>query len=152
MTNGIIKKAGKTTADIAKQIAKQVALEPIEILKSAGSQVTGREKPGEMSVMQQVMTGNGKVQEISAIEKAQEEAQTKRRIEELEQELKKLRGEREEKQQSYEQKVMGEMKQGQQEPQAETPLVEPVTRRKRGMMGPAQKKQGTKEMGKMVSG
>jgi len=43
MSNGIIKQAGKTTADIARQAARQVAREPVELLKSGSSQVMQNE-------------------------------------------------------------------------------------------------------------
>ena len=151
--SNIFRQTGKTTADIAKQVARQVAREPVEILKSAGSQVTGREKPGEMSVMQQVMTGDGKVQEITPKDIVQEEASTKRRLEELEQEIMKLRAQRREGAQAYVQQVGEQMGQGQaQEKVQQEPLAEPTSRPKRGMMGPVKKKQGTREMGKQISG
>lgn len=46
---GIGKTAAKTTQDVARSIAKQVAQEPLEILKDAGVQVTGIEAASSQS-------------------------------------------------------------------------------------------------------
>src|SRR3989344_7135978 len=97
---GIIKTTGKTTADIAKQIAKQVVREPFEIMKNAPAQVGGGETSG-MTVMQQVMTGNGKVGEVPPSMQSQEEARARRRIEELQEELKAMRQQSLQKLESY---------------------------------------------------
>lgn len=147
--SNVIKRTGKATRDIAKQSAKKVAHEPFEVLKSAASQATGVKTGEDNNMIAQAMTGDGKVEEISEIEEKQLESQQRRRLNELEGELAKLRHEREAKRQEWENTQEQMMAPPAQE---EEILVEPTTRPKVGMMNPHKKKQGTREMGKRPSG
>jgi len=149
----IFKQTGKTAKDIAKQTARQIAQEPVEILKSTTRQGTGIEPSPSASVIDQIVTADGKIPQITKLEEKKLENITRKKIEELEEELKKMRNTREQRSQEWQESqntLMGHTQTEQ--PISEKPLVEPTTMPKRGMFGVAKRKQGTKEIGKQISG
>lgn len=156
MTN-IIKATGKTAADLAREAAKRVAREPLEILKSAappGLRLSGSESPQ----LQGQDTSNLISDAISATSlnaeanvNAQElNAQAKRRLGELEQEIQRIRQERAQKIEAWNKEQQALLDQGKSGQQKQS-LIEPQSKKKRGFMGFMKKKQGTKELGKQMS-
>jgi len=146
MSNGIIKQAGKTTADIARQAARQVAREPVELLKSGSSQVMQNENTNIQDPI------NLTSDKLPPEEIAKKEKEARDRIQELEEELRRMRGKREENKEAWVKEQEEKLKAQTSQPAAAQPMVEPTTKPKRGMMGEIAKKQGTKEMGKQISG
>jgi hypothetical protein len=76
----------KTTKILAQQVAKKMAQEPLEILKQAGRQVGGTEKPEHPQVASE--TPSPGVREIPEEQKARIEMQSRRQLQALENELK----------------------------------------------------------------
>ncbi len=149
MTNGIFKQAGKTTADIARQAARQVVREPYELLKSGSSQVLKNENKPPLDPVSQT---SDKIPELTPEEIAKKEKAERDRLKELEEELRRMRGKREEKEEAWGKDVEEKLKAQTPQPEAAQPALEPTTKPKRGMIGVVAKKQGTKEMGKQISG
>jgi flagellar motility protein MotE (MotC chaperone) len=148
MTNGFFKKTGQTARDLARKTARQVAREPLEILKSAAPTYL-REKDS-LNIPQ----AEGVVTPPKAIENIDVNAlntQTKKRLEELEQEIQKIRQERAAKLQKWNEEQQALLDEGKSKSEEKT-FIEPQSRKKRGFLGFRKKKQGTKEMGKQVSG
>lgn len=73
--NPTAKQTGKSAADLAKAVARQVAQEPLEILKSAKAQITGAE--AGQSARPEHQTSNTNVQEGPKILSEQEQANNK---------------------------------------------------------------------------
>jgi len=83
---GIVADSAKSAKNLAKQVALQMAREPLEVLKEAGKQVAGGEnvqESGEIPVSKAVG--------IPPEEKARIESQGARALQALEQELKDIR-------------------------------------------------------------
>lgn len=85
---GIAQDTSKSTKALAKQIARQMAQEPLEVLKQAGKQVGGVE-----SVEKPQGSGQDSTlpSEIDQAEKAKIETQSRRQLQALENELKDIR-------------------------------------------------------------
>ncbi|KKQ51831.1 hypothetical protein A2865_04375 [Candidatus Woesebacteria bacterium RIFCSPHIGHO2_01_FULL_39_17] len=149
--DGFIKQTKKTAADTAKQVAKQIAREPFELLKTSKSQILKQEKSSS-DIVQQIVGGDGKVGEISPAQKSELEAKKKKRIQELEEELKRISLERKRKEEEWLQLQKQEMDKTQVQDQSSQQLIEPKTKPRRGFLRFLKKKQGTKEMGKQISG
>jgi len=150
MPNIIIKKVGRSAAETARVMAKQMAREPHELLKTASAQVSkdsSIQEPPQQN--DQDITGL-KAEELSTDEEKKIKDQTRRRLIELEEELKQVRMKRKEQSEKWSQEQEKIMQK--QEIPSEKPLIEPTTKPKRGQLGAAKKKQGTREMGKQVSG
>lgn len=123
--SGIISDSQKKGKKLARDIARQMAREPLEILKSAGEQVAGREeqKPREEPLVQTDKPETGQNEALGK----HLEVQGQRQIKALEQEMKEIR-------------VMKEQTEKQKQvvanqPAAErsNPLIEPSLRPKRGL-------------------
>lgn len=82
--NGTAKQAGNSARDLAQKIAKQMAREPLEVLKSAGEQVVGGE---DVHPQENQETGDQKKTSGSQ-EKLLDQMKSGRRMEALNQELK----------------------------------------------------------------
>lgn len=158
MANDFFKKVGKSAKDEARKLAKQIAREPVEILKeTTGQPATTPEQPQKegMSVMQEVMTDGGNVKDISAGEEQSIHSQTKSRLAQIEAELRQLRMQREQKSQEWtkeQEELMGH-KEGVPQEAAPEPLEMPHSVQK-GPKGPAGKKKkgGTMEQGRTKKG
>jgi hypothetical protein len=151
MSDGIFKKAGKTTKDIAKKAAQDVAREPFEIIKSTPAQIVKQQNTDEgPSAIEQVMTGDGKLKEVTKIEEKQLESEKMNRLKKLEDELALLRRQRMKKEEEWKKEQEEVMGKGSE--QKEEEFIEPTTKPKVGMRHPQKKKQGTREMGKGPSG
>ena len=148
MTDGFLKKTGQTARDLAKKTARQVAREPLEILKSAAPAQL-REKDSLNIPQEQIMTAPPKA--IDNIDVNALNTQTQKRLEELEQEIQKIRQDRAAKLQKWNEDQQGLMNADKPNAENQT-LIEPQAKKKRGFMGFMKKKQGTKEMGKQASG
>lgn len=158
--------AGKSAREAAKKMAKQIAAEPSELLKSAGTQISGNQNETqskeqkndvtdsgkELSVMQQVMTGNGRVQQPTKEEEINIHSQAKKRMQELEDEIMRMRQVREQKEQNWEKEQQQILGATPKEEEKKQPLIQPTSIRKRGMTAGTKQKQGTKEMTKQMSG
>lgn len=81
-----VQSAGKSTKNLAKQIAKQIAQEPLEVLKTAREQTFGPEtfsQPDSLTTSRQYEQNK----EIEAQQKAQDRLKAGRRMEALSREL-----------------------------------------------------------------
>lgn len=149
MTN-ILKQTGKTTADLAREAAKKIVGEPLEILKSATpAHLQEKDSPNIIQEALAATTPNARENiDIQALN-----AQTQKRLGELEQEIAKIRQERAAKTKEWTEQQQALMGQGKNQ-NVEKPFIEPQSKKKRGFMGigGAKKKQGTKELGKQISG
>lgn len=149
----IIKQTKKTAADQARQIAKQVAREPLEMAKTVVPPhiIEGAKKESTSPITEAILQDQKKANEAGIDDFSEEEAQikTNRRLRELEEEIKKIRQEREAQMQQWKKAQEEAMKE---EKPAEQPFVMPQGKKRRGMLGPGQKKQGTQEMGKQKTG
>jgi hypothetical protein len=132
MKPGTLSDTTKTTKKMAQQAAKQIAAEPFEILKTAGKQVAGAEKPAEKSVE----TGGQPFQPEPTsgvdrqVQKQKSEAQGKRIITALENEIEAIRREKENEKVKA---AMAEEQQKQAAIQEKPPLIEPATKQSRNI-------------------
>jgi len=83
--NSTAKQAGQSARDLAQKIAKQIAQEPLEVLKNAEEQVVNPEAPAEVSPQNQK---EGQQKAFEGQQKTQDKMKSVRRMEALEQELK----------------------------------------------------------------
>lgn len=81
----------QTTKNLAKQIARQIAQEPLEVLKTASSQVAGGEGMPQSESQQRP---TGEKPELSGQQELQDKAKSGRRMEALDRELKDIKRER----------------------------------------------------------
>lgn len=149
MNDSGLGKTKQKAQDVAKKIAKQVQEERNEYVKSAKGQIFGEKTQTDSNLVNEIIDGN--VADVNPNEETQLKNEERKRIKELEDELEKIRQERKQKLQEWQTGQQEELtKHEEEEPQ----LVEPVTKKKRGFMGgrARKKKQGTREIGKSVSG
>ncbi len=150
MSNVIIKKVGRSAADTARTIAKQMAREPHELLKTASAQVSkdsSIQEPPQQNIQDVIGI---KSEELSTDEEKKITDLARKRLKELEEELKQVRLKRSEQSQKWSEQQEALMQT--QEKTSEKPILEPTTKPKRGQLSVAKKKQGTREMGKQISG
>jgi hypothetical protein len=83
--NSTAKQAGQSARDLAQKIAKQIAQEPLEVLKNAEEQVVNPEAPAEVSPQNQ---NESQQKTLESQQKTQDKMKSTRRMEALEQELK----------------------------------------------------------------
>jgi len=125
----------KKTQDIAQKIAKQIAQEPLEILKTAGQQVSSVEIDSQNSQSPDVAGESAKSTDNQLAFKKDEEQST-RMYQTLEAEMKDIRTK---KQQEELQKKQALEQQLKQENAGKKPLVEPMSKKGRrfiaGMAG-----------------
>src|SRR3989344_602393 len=86
----IFKQAGKSTKEMAKLAAKQVTYEKGEFVKAVKKQTVGNMN-SEPSLMDQIITGDGKATKLTSAEEAEIRSNTNKRLEELEKELEQFR-------------------------------------------------------------
>jgi hypothetical protein len=153
MTNNFFRQAGKSAQDIARQMAKTVAQEPSEILRSAKSQVVGgvEQRPNSSgpSVVDQIVTQDGKFGPASAAEEQSIHARAQSRLAQIEAELRQIRMQRERSSQEWSHEQDKLMQQGQQEKHQET--VEPQGK-KHGAQRPGKKSSNSMETSKQKKG
>lgn len=125
----VVSDASKKAKILAQQVAKQVAREPLEILKQAGEQVAGAETPEPAGSDANQPTGKP---EVTVDQKAKIEEQGKRQLTALEAEIKDIRTKEEQRKAVVSQQ---EQTVQVQESQAPKPLVEPATKQGRRMVG-----------------
>lgn len=146
-------KAKDSSKKTAQAIAKKAREETSEMGKQIVYQVTGEtnqtKKPEQISPIVEAMQQG--VNQVSDSEHAGIHSNEKSRLDYLQRELEELKRKR-----LYEaqQKAAMEVQQRREADAQRSlpPLVEPVSKPKRGMMNPSKKKQGTKEMMKTPSG
>jgi hypothetical protein len=87
------KQTGQTVRDLAQKVAKQMADEPLEIFKDAGSQVVGNEQDVSRQEVRPLDNRNSENQAktIHQQNQLQDNAKSGRRMEALNQELKDIR-------------------------------------------------------------
>lgn len=139
------------TDGIAKQVSKKAKQEPLELLNTARSQITGQEG-ARSPVVDQIVTRDGVVDEVSDAEEEEIKARARKRLRELEEELEGIRKEIKAKEEEWEEGVSEQMAGGKEQKGERKPLVQPTTKPKRGVLGFMKKKQGTREMGRTPSG
>lgn len=86
--NNTAKQAGQSARDLAQKIARQISQEPLEVLKNAGSQVTGVETPRPQENSSQNQNPETQAKIIQHQNELQDKAKSGRRMEALNQELK----------------------------------------------------------------
>jgi hypothetical protein len=127
-----------------------VAREPIEILKNvAPPHLGGTEKEGDSSLISEYIESTNRKQTDEVNEEVLN-AQTTKRLQELEDEMEKIRKERKDKEEEWKKNQEALMKPEQ--INAANQFVEAPAKKTRGLAGFRKKKQGTKEMGKQTSG
>lgn len=146
---GIIRQTKQTASDQARKIAKQMAQEPYEMVKTAvpAHVIEGARKDNPNLVSEIVESGN--TQSKDPVNEEEVKIQTNKRLGELEEEIKKIREERKAQEEEWRKQQEETMKPPE---TTEQPFVMPQGKKKQGFMGFAKKKQGTKEMGKQISG
>ncbi len=122
----------KTTQTLAQQAAKQIAQEPIEILKQGGQQLTGNETQENIPQGQNIPASTENIPTTNPQEKAKLEAQGKRQIQALEAELKDIKVKNIQKEQAIERQ---EQIAKSQTAQDKKPLVEPPNKKGRQLAG-----------------
>jgi hypothetical protein len=90
MINNNAKQAGQTTRDLAVKIAKQMAQEPLEVLKTAGEQVAGKEF-SEQSERQPSNQADDQNKLLEQQTKLQDMTKSGRRVEALQREVEDIR-------------------------------------------------------------
>ena len=113
----------KQAADLSKVIAKQVMLEPLEVIKTAGKQVTGVEglhssSPPDLSA-QTPRASRAQIEVLEAKDKAESDMKYQSLKQNLESEIQKARAQRVTPAVEVDQKSRSK------------PLVEPITKRSR---------------------
>ncbi len=84
---GTAKQVGQSAKSLAQQIARQMAREPLEVLKTASSQVTGEEKRSSGEFQPQPQTQEEQTKLIHHQQEIQDKMKSSRLIEALEREL-----------------------------------------------------------------
>ena len=131
MSKTIFSDTKKSSKKLAQQVAKQMAQEPLEILKQAGKQATGVEKAPSNQNQPDLEKEKGKMAEEREL-KVKLEAQSKRQIQVLENELKKIQQEKDVKKQQEE--IMQEQaEEVKKEEKKIKPLIEPASKRPRNI-------------------
>ena len=124
-------KVGRSTQDIAKKAARQIAQEPFEVLKQAGRQVANTKETEMSQQTQEPIVSGG--QQVSKEKEVRINQKDKSLITAYEKELQDLTKHRQER----ERDVKGEQRNPElkqvQEQKPQTPLVEPSTKRKKGL-------------------
>lgn len=87
--NNTAKQTGQTARDLAQQIARQIAQEPLEVFKEVGSQVTGNEQDVSRQEVGPLDNKDAGVQKqtLQDQQKLQDKMESTRRMEALNQEL-----------------------------------------------------------------
>ena len=87
MKTGLAQDTTKSAKNLAQQIARQMAREPLEVLKTASSQVTGEEKRSSGEFQSQPQTQEEQTKLIHHQQEIQDKMKSSRLIEALEREL-----------------------------------------------------------------
>jgi len=87
--NSTANQVGQSAKNLAQQIAKQMAAEPLEILKNAGEQTTGKELSGQPEEHPDGQTGgsDGQKKLLEQQTKLQDEMKSRRMMEAFDREL-----------------------------------------------------------------
>lgn len=142
----------------AQQTAKQILQEPFEILKNAGKQVSGQETEQE-TIKQNTQQVNSNNQQIEA-RKKKEAIQNQSHMQAFQQELSEIRQLQEQRKRDIielRMKEEQEKKQKQEQEKQQNPLIEPIAKVKRGVLGAAgaalgvKRKQRSAELAKTPS-
>ncbi len=149
MANQFTRQFGQTAGDFAKKVAKQMVGEPLELMKNTKKQVVTPEVGKAEEVRSRVMEQSELLPKVD--EQAVKSADLKR-IGELEAEVRNLIGQREKQREEWRKRIEEQMALGQKNQQDSKELIQPTTKRKSGFMGMVKGKQGTKEVGKAMSG
>ncbi len=152
--NNFFKQVKDTAKQEAIKAAKQMANEPLEMLKNTGIKIPEKSetsKPG-MSMMQEIMTGNGSVKDILPEMEQSIHAQTKSRLQQIENELRQLRMQKEQRSQEWMKEQNSLMGIGNQQTEKPKNASEAPGKPKHGPKGPGQNKKGNMEVGKQNKG
>ena len=137
----MIKKAvTQTTKQIAKKAARQIIQEPLEILKTAGAQISGQEQAKPQERGENVSDNSQKPSSQETELKRQTDAQKMRRMEAFKKELEDIQGIEEQK--KAQKRQQEEIQKQQEEVQAEKPVPQISAKRGRrlaGMLGQIKK-------------
>ena len=98
MNDGIKSQVAKQTKTLAQQVAKQVAQEPLEVIKTGTQQITGMEKASSKPVQSQVpQTQPAPTPVDIEVLKQEDQARSRQLHENLEREIKEIRQKQEQK-------------------------------------------------------
>ena len=154
MSNIFFNKVQKKTKQSAKRMAQQLAQEPGELLERAKSQVTPDVRGEDTATEELVGKEDSKMLDKNNEQQFQQNA--KIRLQELENELNKLRQNRKEREKTWIEEQGRIMSSAESVEEKRDVLVEPSSKPSRGMAGAAaatrKKKQGTREVSKGPSG
>ena len=133
----VISNVKKQTSDLAKRAARQILQEPLEILKSTPSQISGTERR-----LPNVSTRAQENVQITQQEKAKLQVQGQRQLEALETELKEIQRQKE-----YNERVVEQQEEMQKAQSAaiEKPLSEPAPKHSRRLFSFGKKAQAEKQ-------
>lgn len=148
----------QTPKQHAQQAARQILQEPIEILKSAGKQVVGGEytNQGEAQAPGGQQVGQRELEEKRRKETARVQSHTQAFQQELA-EIRQLQEQGEREKIELRMREEQEKKQKEQQKREQNPLIEPVAKVKRGILGAAgaalgiKRKQRSTELAKTPS-
>lgn len=132
---GVVSDAARSAKQIAIQAAKQMAKEPLEVVKQAGEQVKGQTLPVGESPSQEAINAN-----ITPEEKAKIQVQGQRQIQALETEIKEIRIAKEQKELVEKQQELAQT-----EVKTETPVPVIASKRSRRFGGFGQKANAEKQ-------
>lgn len=134
---GIVSDTTKSAKQIAQQIAKQMAQEPIEILKKGAEQIRGQETSESPPPSPEVERTN-----VSPEEKAKIQARGQRQIQALETEIREIQNAKKQKEQARQQQ---ELMQQEAKAKEEKPLPVIASKHSRRFAGFGQKAQVEKQ-------
>ena len=133
MKLGIKSDTGKSARDLAKQAAKQIAREPLEILKQAGRQVGGEVLPAPTP--QEGLQEQG-ANAVKPELREKIKSQDRRLIQALEKEIEDIKAQK---------KMAGEAQESQPQEEPQKPLVEPSTKPSRKLFSFGRKAQAERQ-------
>lgn len=87
MKSATLSSAGKSAKTLAQQIAKQMAREPLEVLKTASTQITGVEAPRPPETLPTPQTAEDQAKFVHHQQELQDKMKSSRLMEALEREL-----------------------------------------------------------------
>jgi len=143
MTNIITNKIKQSAGDLARKAAKAAREEKEGFLRTAKVAAVGEQKPTSsgISVIDQIITGNGTVKEVKSEEEQKLLQEQRKRITALEDELNAIRQQRVQKDQNWSEeqdKLLHKDDAG----ADQAPIPMPKSRKSQGMKNPGQKQKG----------
>ena len=133
MSNLITTKVKQSAGDLARKAAKAAHEEKEGFVRTAKVAAVGEQKPttSGLSVIDQIITGNGTVKEVKSEEEQKLHSEIAKRMSALEEELAAIRGQRTQRDENWSQE-QDKLMQTDREQDKGKPLVMPISRPRRG--------------------